>query len=910
VLGVSAPEAPAPTQIDIVLGKTYSAGNVAGLNFSIGENGIDVSWDPAIEDDWLHTEARIGASFDTATTVYHGKGTAFMLPFQTVGTRTLGVKHFVQGQVGSATPTYVDIVIAAPAVPTVLGVDIMPSAVMVRWSDGKTSQPIKHYIIKLGPLGSNWTTAVEVMRAPKTSFAASLVIPNDGTYKIHIAAEDMAGNIGAVATTEFTVSAANQVIVTASSQVFKVDINEVPDPASINLYAALTGQLSGQTVSWTTVPVGITLTGTGNSRALAYADMGLNDSVKVTASLIHAGTLYEDTTTLLKLRDGSVGNDGLPGIAFVLSNETCTVPALNDGTVTDLSGASTVLTIYSGTQDDTANWIFVKGDTNCHSTIVDNVVTVIEMGPNIVYGPPGPGDLDLDIGDPLPLGANPVDFNLGASYTGSADIAYVDIVAFHATREAQTKRFTIIKAKQGSAGTAFTINATAQFFVLKKDGSITPPSITISTQNGSGTPSYSVIAGTATLTGSGATRTLTPANLVTDFATIQANSAGSIDSITIFKVVEGSDALTVLLSNETHSLPATTAGVVTDYAGASTQVMVLRGATDESTLWSLSKADTNVTSSVSGKTVTVTAMDNVANSGYVDITLSRAGYPDIVRRFTLTKVKQGVAGSASARGNVNIAYAIVGTSWSDAEAAAAISNSGYGVPIIRDVVTLYNTLAGFSETRFYDGAAWLTIAQYLNGNLFVNGTIAGEKMIAETITATQLIKTLALITTEAQIGNLVVNTAAIKDLAVGTLKIQNEAVVVPRFAVGGSGVNVSTETTVLTLPSLSTSRGDGTAGSVALIGWVTITPVWTPNGFEQQGTYPATTTRIKRDSTIIATFTTPYTDNVWGTSEYSHNIALFDEPGDGAHVYTITCAVTAGAADVGSRQILALGVKR
>lgn len=184
--------------------------------------------------------------------------------------------------------------------------------------------------------------------------------------------------------------------------------------------------------------------------------------------------------------------------------------------------------------------------------------------------------------------------------------------------------------------------------------------------------------------------------------------------------------------------------------------------------------------------------------GWVDIHANRTGYTQQTKRFTVTKAKQGIGGSPGTtgttgtpgatgplgpRGPVNIIVAITGSVWSDAAAVAALLAGGYGPPQALDIVTEYNSSAGFTESRFYDGSAWLVITEYLNGNLFVNGTIGALKIVTESITATQLIQTAALITEHAQIGALVVQTAHIDDLSVSTLKIGVDAVSVPVGAV-------------------------------------------------------------------------------------------------------------------------------
>ena len=104
----------------------------------------------------------------------------------------------------------------------------------------------------------------------------------------------------------------------------------------------------------------------------------------------------------------------------------------------------------------------------------------------------------------------------------------------------------------------------------------------------------------------------------------------------------GQDALVFTLSNGNHTLPATSAGVVTSYTGAQTTIRAQRGAADETALWSYSiAAGPGLTVSQSGsysEIITVTALDSATDASYVDITPSRAEFPTQQPvRFTVTK---------------------------------------------------------------------------------------------------------------------------------------------------------------------------------------------------------------------------------------------------------------------------------
>jgi hypothetical protein len=129
----------------------------------------------------------------------------------------------------------------------------------------------------------------------------------------------------------------------------------------------------------------------------------------------------------------------------------------------------------------------------------------------------------------------------------------------------------------------------------------------------------------------------------------------------------------------------------------------------------------------------------------------------IDKTYSVVKSKSTFNGP---RGLVNIAGAIAGSVWSDASAVLVISNSGYGVPQTKDIVTLYNTSTSYSESKFYDGAAWLSLDAYINGNLLVTGTVVADKIAANSITASKMVA-----------GTITASSAIIADAAITDAKI-------------------------------------------------------------------------------------------------------------------------------------------
>jgi hypothetical protein len=97
---------------------------------------------------------------------------------------------------------------------------------------------------------------------------------------------------------------------------------------------------------------------------------------------------------------------------------------------------------------------------------------------------------------------------------------------------------------------------------------------------------------------------------------------------------------------------------------------------------------------------------------------------------------QGIPGQ---RGSVETSAAIAGNAWSSAAAAVAINSAGYPFAVILDRVTLYNSAAGYAETRFWSGTQWETYTTRINGNLLLDGTLGAQAIVTRSITTDKLV---------------------------------------------------------------------------------------------------------------------------------------------------------------------------
>jgi hypothetical protein len=213
--------------------------------------------------------------------------------------------------------------------------------------------------------------------------------------------------------------------------------------------------------------------------------------------------------------------------------------------------------------------------------------------------------------------------------------------------------------------------------------------------------------------------------MTTDAVTVQVTWDGKSDTITIVKVREGTDAIVGYLTNEAALIPADSAGTPTaslSTVGGTFKVYNgINDVTGSGVTYSVA-ATSNMTASIASTGIyTITGIS--ADAGSVTFRAVVNGVT-IDKVYSLAKSKQGATGATGSRGTVSLSRAVSGSSWSDTEANTAVSGAGYNTPINRDIVTLYNNAVSYSETRFFNGSAWITLDAYINGNLLVTGTVS------------------------------------------------------------------------------------------------------------------------------------------------------------------------------------------
>ena len=111
---------------------------------------------------------------------------------------------------------------------------------------------------------------------------------------------------------------------------------------------------------------------------------------------------------------------------------------------------------------------------------------------------------------------------------------------------------------------------------------------------------------------------------------------------------------------------------------------------------------------------------------------ARTATDDIQPGEWAAAARLAVDGATGQRGTVTVTAPGYST-WSDASAVYELGHAGYGAPINRDVVTLYD--ATHAVTKYFDNGAWLVLGTVLNGNLLVDGSVAANALSVDKLSS-------------------------------------------------------------------------------------------------------------------------------------------------------------------------------
>ena len=108
----------------------------------------------------------------------------------------------------------------------------------------------------------------------------------------------------------------------------------------------------------------------------------------------------------------------------------------------------------------------------------------------------------------------------------------------------------------------------------------------------------------------------------------------------------GNNTYTAVLSNESQLVPCNQDGSIYEGAlnGATTTITIYEGATNDTSNWIISTEVSGVTGNYNDKTFTYAVTDMTGQTGSVVFTCSKEGAANIVKKFSLTKLKSGADG--------------------------------------------------------------------------------------------------------------------------------------------------------------------------------------------------------------------------------------------------------------------------
>ena len=266
------------------------------------------------------------------------------------------------------------------------------------------------------------------------------------------------------------------------------------------------------------------------------------------------------------------GRAGKDAIQITNSNSSHTFPALADGSVSSFTGGGTTLEVYEGGDILT----FTTGTV----TNGEFSISVEDVGGLTEGTVSGNGTTSATISAPSAMSVNSVvlTYTISGKRLGGESFTRTTTQSF-------------AKAREGVVGTnakTVTLSSVSPIFRKNRAGVLSPTSIVITangqnlTKSGSFTTSDSVTLTSVTENTDGGTATLASSAFVDGMVvtyTADSDDGAIADTITFNQLDEGSGNVTAILANEAHVVPASNAGVVSDYGGSGTTISVFEGAT-------------------------------------------------------------------------------------------------------------------------------------------------------------------------------------------------------------------------------------------------------------------------------------------------------------------------------------------
>ena len=425
----------------------------------------------------------------------------------------------------------------------------------------------------------------------------------------------------------------------------------------------------------------------------AYADMPDTIEVEIREGSGTSAVLARDQTTMAGLQSSKDGNDGIDAITVVLTNEAHSLPTTKDGVV-NYDGSGTGIYVYEG-----VNQLTYDGSGTDEKTWKVKTATS-----NITRGTLTDSGWYVTVGKHKEMDANTasITYTIYGRRADDTPFEFTKVQTFAKSIEGQTgaqgdKGLPGAQGTDGPGGAhARAVNLTSgkQVFFYNTSGATPSPATTVITAtplNTTGTPYYRFYKNDVLMPGGGTSSTYTytpnasflnmPDKIEVEMREGNNNTSTAIlarDQITMSAIknvingtqgspgTHGVNGITVILSNEAHTLPVTIAGVVS-YTGSGTKISVYEGATELSyngsgsslSTWKITSGQTNITRSTTltdnGKSLTVGNHSGM-NADTATITYTISGRRANGDGFTFTKVqtfaksKTGATGAKGAKG--------------------------------------------------------------------------------------------------------------------------------------------------------------------------------------------------------------------------------------------------------------------
>ena len=340
-----------------------------------------------------------------------------------------------------------------------------------------------------------------------------------------------------------------------------------------------------------------TTTNTSDSHTfvLADGDEPANSAQKtIKLEIIQENVTAIDSTSIYGIKDGS------NAFTVILTNEAHTIPADENGLALTYANSGTDIRVFLGSTALT----YATSGANTFSVAVAS-------------------DTDITV-NASPSTVSTYTRRYGVA-SGMANSAFQASITYNVTTrdsEGTATVFTKVQSiTKGNAGaSAKVVNLTASKYVIPytlADTESTTITLTATAKNTSGSKIYKFYVDNTLITATGGTQTTTgnavtcnipqslePANGAQITVRVDVTSGGTVvasDSTSIYGVKDGSDAFTVILTNEAHAIPATSAGVPRTYANSGTDIRVFLGST--ALAYNTSGANTFNVTAVSGNDI-------------------------------------------------------------------------------------------------------------------------------------------------------------------------------------------------------------------------------------------------------------------------------------------------------------------